>query len=455
MRMKLYEHQEVAITMMDSNECMGCFADLGTGKTNIALFWTLRAYRRGEASRVLVICPASLVPSWEQAIDDMIKFEGVSKHDVEMMKSIVTIRSFQKTYITEKVHIGKRNGMDAYRKVISLREDVDRIWSAIFVDESHCIGAHDSIQTKAAITLSKLAKRRYIMTATPVHGSAGRESFEKLYGQFQFMYQGRIWRNWTDFTTRYVTSWDRFHKPATWQVAQCRSLMQNHAMVIRKEDCLDLPGYSQIDMPCELLETKMYKDVLQGNIAPYGLEITVAGGQYLKLLQIVSGSCKQDEEHTMKLRTSKDDMLSDLLGGTEERMVIFCQYRASVDRVEALCKKAKKEVLVYDGRSKRETWKDFQSGKGDVLVLQYASGSAGLNLQNDCAICVYWEPCLSALQLEQSSGRIYRSGQTKHCSYYYFITKGTLEDKVWKEVRAGRDISNQTLIDWAHGEIFR
>ncbi|MBQ7621617.1 MAG: DEAD/DEAH box helicase, partial [Candidatus Methanomethylophilaceae archaeon] len=376
-----------------------------------------------------------------------------------LMKNVITIRSFQKTYRSEKKLIGKRNGLDAYKKVLSLRDDVDRTWSAVFIDESHCIGAHNSVQTKAAITLSKLAKRRYIMTGTPVHGAAGRESFEKLYGQLQFLYQGRMWRNWTDFTTRYVTSWDRFHKPATWDVYSCHRLMQNHAIVLRAEDCLDLPGFTETDMPCIIdpKAQKIYRDIRSGNCAPYNVTIPVAGGQYLKLLQIVSGSCKQDDNGILTMPCSKDDMLIDILNGSEKRFVIFCKYRASVDRVADLCRKAKKEVLTFDGRTPKNgklPWEQFNEGKGDVLVVQYASGSAGLNIQTGCFACIFFEPCLSALKLEQAHGRIYRSGQKEHCVYYYLVTKNTLEERVWREVREGRDVSNQTLIDWANDEIF-
>ena len=450
---RLYEHQELAIQMMDANPQMGLFMDLGVGKTNVALFWTLRAYKRGEIQNALVICPASLVKSWEQAIDGMIAFDGITDKDVETMKRIVTISSFQKTYHAQKVKIGTSNGRDVMRRRISLRPEVDRPWGVVFVDESHCIGAHDSVQTKSAITLSRLARHRYIMTATPVHGASGRESFEKLYGQMQFLYQGRMWRNWTEFCGRYVTSWDRFHKPASWQVQACRRLMQNHAMVVRKEDCLDLPGFTQTDIACELQETKIYNDVRKGDYSKYGITVESAGGEYTKLLQIVSGSCKLGDGSIMQLRTAKDEALRTLLEGTDERMLIFCNYRASIDRVEHICRECGRDPLVYDGRSKRETWKDFQDGKGDVLILQYQSGSAGLNLQT-CNICVYWEPCFSALLLEQSGGRIYRSGQDRHCSFYYLVTQGSIEQRVWREVKEGRDVSNKTLVDWAHGHEF-
>lgn len=440
--------------MMDANPQMGLFMDLGVGKTNVALFWALRAYKRGEIASALVICPASLVKSWEQAIDGMAMFDEVTPKDVEDMRRIITIRSFQKTYHTERKRVGKRNGKDVYKRTIYLRDDVDRMWGAIFIDESHCIGAHDSVQTTTAITLSKLTKHRYIMTATPVHGASGRESFEKLYGQMQFLYQGRMWKNWTEFCGRYVRSWDRFNKPASWQVQACHKLMQNFAMVVRKEDCLDLPGFTQTDIPCELVESKMYKDVRKGDYSKYGISVEVAGGEYTKLLQIVSGSCKLGDGSTMELRTSKDEALKALLQGTDERMLIFCNYRASIDRVERICKECGREPLIYDGRSTRETWKDFQDGEGDVLILQYASGSAGLNLQT-CCICVYFEPCFSALLLEQSGGRIYRTGQDRHCSFYYLVTQDSIEQRVWREVKEGRDVSNKTLIDWAHGRVFR
>lgn len=447
---KFAEHQIEGKLYLDSNDCLAVWWAMGTGKTALALWWVRDAIVDGRIARALVVCPASLVPSWRQAIKDMSKFEGFDDRDVALLQDRVVVTSFQKTYRTTKNPVRHRDGHVTYKKSTALREEVDRNWGAVIIDESHGIGAHDSKQTRAAITLSKLAKYRITMTATPIHGGGGNNDFAKLYGQLQFLTQGRLWKGWTDFKQRAVVSVDPWGNPYRYNTEYCRNLMANYGIVCRLEDCFDMPGSRDIEIQCPLSETKLYKDLKDGNVEPYGIDITMAGGQYTKMLQVCSGSMKRPDD-TMDLKTSKMDALQDILEGTDEQVVIFCNYRASIDKCTKLCEKLHKRVTVFDGRSEGATWKLLGEGKTDVLICQYQSGGAGLNLQS-AHIMVLFEPCLSSLQLDQAKGRIYRKGQDKKCIYYILDTPRTLEHKVWETVRNGMDVNNALLVELAHGD---
>lgn len=447
---KLREHQKYALQVLAANDGLICAYDLGTGKTAIALHYIYSRIKNGSVKDALVICPASLVASWEQAIDEMILFEGFDSHAVQLLKDRITIRSFQKTYTSKRVPIGKNGDQITYRRNISLRDDVDKRWGVLVVDEAHQCSAHNAVQTKAAITLARLSQRVLSLTATPLHGGKGTVDYSKAYGEIQVITRGQAFKNWTEFCNKAVTGVDRWHKPLTYNEPYCKSLMENHSIVCKIEDCMDMPDKIEQDMPCPLIEKTIYLDLGKGEIEKYGLEIQNAGGQYTKMLQVCSGSMKVTDTMTMKLRTSKDDILGDILNSTDAPVVVFCNYRASIDHAEAVAKKAGRRVVVYDGRSKRETWKDFQAGKADCIICQYQSGSAGLNLQR-AAHMVMYEPCYSALLLAQAKGRIYRSGQkASKCVYYYLCTTGTLEEKVWKTVRAGQDVTEALMIQWSH-----
>ena len=447
---KFAEHQIEGKLYMDSNDSLAIWYGMGCGKSALALWWIRDALMDHRIGSALIICPASLVPSWKQAIEDMNKFEGFDKKDVSLLKEKVYITSFQKTYRTTKTPVKHRDGHTTLKKSTSLREEVDRNWGVVFVDECHCIGSHDSKQTKAAITLSKLARWRYIMSGSPTHGGGGNNDFAKLYGQLQFLTQGRLWKGWTDFKQHAVLSVDPWGNPYRYNTEYCRNLMTNYGIVCRLEDCFDMPGSRDMVMDCPLSEVKVYKDLKDGDVERYGIDITVAGGQYTKMLQICSGSMKRAED-TMDLKTSKTDMLEDILEGTDDQIVIFCNYRASIDKCRKLCEKLHKRTAVYDGRSKDATWKLLGEGKVDVLICQYQSGGAGLNLQS-AHIMVLFEPCLSSLLLDQAKGRIYRKGQDKKCIYYILDTPRTLEHKVWETVRNGMDVNNDLLMRLAHGD---
>ena len=441
------EHQQYGKFMMQCNPFLGCFYAMGTGKTAMTLDWINDALKKKEIGSALVVCPASLVDSWETAIDEMILFEGYTDEDVKRLRSTVRIRSFQRIYRAERTTTHHRDGRTTTKRTISLREDVDREWGVVIVDEAHGIGAHNSVQTRAAITLGKLAKHRYILTATPVHGGGGKEDFSKLYGEFQFLSGGTMWKSWSEFCSKYVLSVDKWYKPLDYDVEACRSLMKQHAIVCRLEDCFDMPGKMETEIKCKLAESKMYKDIRNGNLLPYGIDVEVAGAQYIKLMQICSGSMKRERD-TMILRCSKDDVLEDILTGTDDPVVIFCNFRASVDRCATICRKVKRKCTTFDGRSQPDVWKQFSAGKTDVIICQYQSGGVGLNLQR-AHIMVLFEPCTSALLLEQATGRIYRKGQDKKCIYYYLVTPGSIEKKILDTVRSGVDVSNAMLNEWS------
>lgn len=448
---KLAEHQIYALEIMDSNSNCGIFYDMGTGKTMIALTWIYRALQDGRIQTALVVCPASLVPNWEDNVQKMLMFEGFTEEGVERLRKSLTFTSYQKMYKTEKIAVGHRDGQTTYKKSISLRPEVDRIWGVIMVDESHNLGTHSSVQTKAALTLARLSKYRYIFSGTPCDGGKGIENFSKLYGQLKFL-EPDIWKNWTQFCNRYVTAYDRWHNPISYDIPSCRALMYNHAIVCRLEDCFDMPDLTETMIPCPLAEKKVYKDLLDSNYEPYNIDLEMAGTKYTKMLQVCSGSMKRTPEEggPMTFRSSKDDVLLDLINSTSDKVVIFCNYHASVNRCAEICSKSGRKTVIFDGHSKGPTWKEFQNGDATAIVCQFASGGEGLDLFASSHL-VMFEPCRSARLLKQAKKRIYRKGQTKNCDIYFLYTPSTLEVKTWDTVRAGADVTDEMLDDWAHG----
>lgn len=426
----------------------------GTGKTMIALSWIRHALKQGLIKDVLIVCPAGLVGMWYQALDELSLFEGFDQRTIERIRDAVTITSYQKTWRSEREFRGHdKRGNEKWVKKVHLRDEVDKPWGAVIIDESHSIGAHNSNQTVTAITLGKLARFRFALTGTPVHGGGGKEDFSKLYGQLQFLTRGTAFQHWTAFCKECVVGYDRWGSPKEYNVAHCRKLLQDYGIVCRLEDCIDMPGKTDQMMEAPLAEKKVYDDIKEGRLEPYGLDIEVAGGQYIKMLQICSGSLKVDEKTTLGLKCSKDGILGDILNGTDDAVVVFCTYRASVDRCVKVGKKAGRKVVTFDGRSKGDTWKAFQDGKADMIVCQYQAGSAGLNLQRSHTM-VFFEPNTSALIMEQAQGRIYRSGQDKKCIYYYLYAPKTIEEKVLKTVKSGVDVTNDMLRRWSEGELF-
>lgn len=442
----LAEHQLYALACMDFNSSLALFYEAGTGKTAIAMTWIRDALRSGKIRDALVICPASLVPNWEKDIAEATDFDHITEDDVRLLQEKVTIRSFQKTYQTVKRTVRHRDGQEEVLKKRMIRNDLDKLWGAIIVDESHSIGAHNSQQTKAAIALAGTATYRYIMTGTPIHGStrSGGPDYSKLYGQFSFLYPN-MWSSWTAFCREYVTAWTEYKTPAAYNSAALNKLMLDNAITVRLRDCFDLPEATETVLPCSLIEDKTYREVADHiNLEEHGLSNPKA--VFGKLLQICSGSLIHDLgiDH---LRTSKDDVLKDIIDGTDDKIVIFCRFTASIDRCAELCRRMKVEYLVFDGRSKGPVWREFDKPQYQVIICQYQSGGTGLNLQSANTM-VFYEPCFSTKDWVQAHRRIERPGQTKKMRYICLTTPKTVEDRVLKSVMGGISVTDKMIEGW-------
>lgn len=445
---KLLPHQIYALTCMDVEPRLGIFFHAGTGKTAIVLSWLIEAMRDGRVKKALVAVPASLVPSWEQEVDGMAEFEGVTGEDIKALKENVLIRSYQKLYKSDKKETSHRDGNITARKVYRLREDVDIPFDAVIYDESQAIASHKSVNYRVSQIFARVCKYAYILTGTPISGStkAGGEDLAKLFGQLKFI-KPDIWRNWTDFCDRFVVSMNKYYQPTGYKVDELHSLMANMSIMTRLEDCVDLPETVTVRVPCPLAEKKVYNDFNRQDFGKYGIELRTSGVKFQKMLQLCSGNVKTDTD-ILSFKTSKDDVLADILDESDEPMVIFCQYSASVDRCKAICLKNGRNPVVFDGRSNGPTWKKFVSGEYDTLVVQYAAGGAGLNLQTSHRM-VLFEPCFSSLQWTQALARIRRQGQKQSCVYKMLYTPGTVEERVLSCVMDGISVTEKTFEDWA------
>lgn len=437
---KLAPHQVYAELAMEDNPALGIFYEAGTGKTMIALSRAYHALEREEIHSVLIVCPASLVGNWRDSVDKMLDFEGYTEEGVKRLRESMLIVSFQRTYTTQIIGDARR---------ICLRPEVDRRWGMMIVDEAHGLGGHSTAQTKACLTLARLATYRYALTGTPVSGGGGGPDYKKLYGIMKFLHPD-IWKGWTEFSKTYVTSVDKWFKPRTYNNELCEQLMRDNAIMARLRDCYGMPSETHTVIECELYERKIYKDLAKWKVKEYDIELRTAGQVYPKLFQVCSGHLITDNG-VRTLNTYKDQALKDLLTGTDDAVVIFCNYTASVDRCAEIAKACGRNVVTYDGRARPDDWMAFQRGPADCIVCQYQKGGVGIDLFKS-ATTIYFEPCWSTILLEQSRARTMRKGQTRSCRFLYLSTSGTREADAWESVRKGVDLTADLFERWAREE---
>lgn len=127
----------------------------------------------------------------------------------------------------------------------------------------------------------------------------------------------------------------------------------------------------------------------------------------------------------------KEEWIKDFVTDLEAGCVFFYNYIATGDKLAEIIQKAlPKDARVWriDGKHHEIPTADT-IGPKDMVICQWQSGSEALNLQ----FLHYWvavELCYSYSTAIQGRGRIKRVGQTQPMSFYYLLTKKTIEEDV-------------------------
>ena len=442
---KLANHQRLGISELHKRN-VGLFFEPRTGKSATLLAYICDRIRTGDVENALIICPASLVPSWALKIDEMATFEGYTPADVDALRSCVTIRSFGKA----KGNVPKR----MYRlKPSFVAQDLQRPWDVIAIDESHGLGDYRSGQTKCCMALGLYfgRGRRALLTGTPDGGR-----FEKLYGQIMFLDPYR-WARHADYDKQMIAEVDYFGNPKSYNTAFALELKKQYGIVARLKDCFDLPPILDDEIiPCDMTKEswRVYKDMEAGKFEQYGIDFLSSNVRSVKMLQSCSGSLKYGEggQQVYWFPSSKEQALKDILDGTDEPIVIFALHTATLHKLARVCEAVGREPIIYDGEAPPGAWQAFQGATNgpDTILCQYRKGGVGIELHR-ARLCIFAEPTGSSIDHIQARARIYGPDQTLPVSYIYLVSyapttkpelRSTIESVIFERMRAGKDTSD-------------
>lgn len=432
MDITLYRHQMVELALMRLNDSFAIFAEQGTGKTLPILFRLLELIKSGRVQRALIVCPKAVMGSWMR---DMDKFDH---GDMVTLKDHITVVNYDRIW----------------RKSASEQRAQD--WNAIVLDESHKIKNRTAKRSACLLEMSLKASYRYILTGTPISNG----QLENIWSQFAFLHprmgkrtvESEIFGSYYDWCERYAFL-DKYHKPYRYRrVDELQEIIAEHSFRVLKSECLDLPD----KLPDEIYDIHMsketaaiYKEMHEESVVE-DVDLLAKNplSRLLRLRQICSGSLVT-QDGVRDLDCDKIEALDDFLDGYDKKVVIFAEFRISIDRISELLEKRKIEHVILDGRQPDKTvWKRFQTDDQiRAIVCQYQSANAGIDLYAADTM-IFYEPTLSSNVLEQAKDRIHRIGQHRPCSYIHFLTKGTVEKAIYRALCGYADFSDKLFREY-------
>ena len=369
--------QEEAFNKLSKLKVGAVFAEMGTGKTKIAL--DLINSKLNKIDYVLWICPCSL------------KGEIAAERDKwypDMQIDIVGCES-----------IGSSN-----RIYLELLERIASKKVFAVVDESLKIKNARAKRTSRILEIGKHTEYRLILNGTPVS-----KNILDLWAQMQFLSPKILNMNFYEFKDTYCEYYTKGKLKGK----------------VRR----------QVNIPhlISLIEPYIYECKLNINTKQYHMNWYYdldSNDDYIEYKNEIFDEYYDAHEDdlnfnafSMKLQrfylknSDRQKQINDLIEKINSKVIIFVRF------IESIPDNAHKITGAENTQERQKIISDFKAGKFNVLYITYGCGAYGLNLQF-CQNIIFAEQVWDYALQVQAEARIYRIGQKEKVTYYHMICDG-------------------------------
>ncbi|MBP2026856.1 SNF2 family DNA or RNA helicase [Acetoanaerobium pronyense] len=210
-------------------------------------------------------------------------------------------------------------------------------------------------------------------------------------------------------------------------VDRLKEKLKSHgAIFMKSEEAFNLP--EQIENIIKVKNTTRYRKFKKDRVITVGGETLVGDTALTKLLYL--------RQLASIYNNHKHQVLKELLESTEDRIVIFYNFKRELHLIKSLAEGLEKPISYINGDG--TDLNNYETKSSTVTLVQYQAGASGVNLQKANKVIYYSLPLSSELWM-QSKKRIHRIGQSRACFYYYLITEKSVEDKILKVLQERRD----------------
>lgn len=414
MCIKLYQHQQDVLQQTQQYNRCAYYLDMGLGKTYVGSF-KATSYNKP----ILIVCPKSLISQW------MEQFNNV--HPNYKCYDLTKKKQLEQFMASEQDHkCGIINYESAWRKPELLKLK----GFTLILDESQAISNPTSKQTKGVTKLN--FDNLILLSGTPCSNAR----YDKLYTQLKML---GLHMNKHSYEDRYCNFFDMEKAGVKFRVLsksspyknvdELKSIMHDLGCVfMRTDEVLELPPQRFIDV--SVPTNKYYKTFVKDGYVDCGN------------VEYISSSPTTDMLYQRQLCNSKEkiDMVKTLLESTEDRVIIFYNFNCELELLQQLVLKLKRPLSFVNGSQKNLNC--YNKNDDSVTLVQYQSGSSGVNLQLSNKI-IYYSPPVKSDFFEQSKKRIHRIGQASKCTYWRLITSNSIEQKIYNTLDLKRDYTEE------------
>lgn len=426
---------------LSDNNLGGILADdMGLGKTLQTIVYISSILKEGKDNKFLIVCPSSLIYNWQDELETFapdissVVITGNPKERQDLIEG-----DEAEVLITSYPLI--RRDIAFYQKIL---------FHTVFIDEAQYIKNADSLNAKSVKLLE--AKHRFALTGTPIENS-----LSELWSIFDFIMPEYLFSH-----SKFV---NQYEKPIMREEEGILEDLNKRILPfilrrMKKDVLLELPEKVETKMLTDMQEEqrKVYMAYIENAKSEIDQEIKEKGLEKskLKILAVLT-RLRQICCHPgtfLDNYTGGSGKLELLLEIIEDaianghRILVFSQFTSMLSIIDKELKKTKVGTFYLEGATKVKDRNDyvkrFNQGEGDVFLISLKAGGTGLNLVGADTV-IHYDPWWNPAVEEQATDRAYRIGQVNSVHVIKMITKGTIEEKIYKLQQKKKNLSDSVI----------
>ena len=432
------------------------YMEMGLGKTWVTLEEFAEMVEAGLATRLVVICPNSFKTGWVDEIKkhgfDFEAFVYNSGSDYENTKFLKTEFKRPPVLIINYEAI-RKEGVQEYITAFTNKRNC-----MIALDESIQIKTHNSLQTKAALSLGRLFRYRRILSGKPIT-----QGPHDLWAQMTFI--GAITARFFPFKTTFCKMGGFKGKKVVG--AQNEELLADtigkFIFKAEKKDWTDLPPKVYTSREYQLTPelSRQYRSMEEDFVLwindNENVSVDVFITKYIKLAQIQSGFIIKDDGSVKELvpadQNPRFKLVKEIIEETNGKVIIPYIHRYTYRLLFDMLQEYNPSFIIGNMQpTEIQAQKDKfnNDATSRVILVQTRAGKyghtllGGEDLTDKCSTMVFAENSYSLDDRSQIEDRMHRHGQTLSC--LYIDVWGTRLDKaVTKALQDKENISQAVM----------
>lgn len=463
-----YAHQKMALKKLLANGYGGALLlEPRTGKSKTSVDWMCIQAQRKKFDRAVIVCPNRVIGTWVQEINlhapasvNIIVWDREGrKHPLRPVSGMYDLEVIIVNYDafatpgkkTASGRQSKTSGRFLHRTLI--RKWIDGKPAACILDESHKIKSPSGRASNMLMTMSSDFDYRLILTGTPITKA---KRTHDIYAQWKFLNPDRFgewptvaefknhFGRWTDFG-----GFPKYLGPKN--VEQLQELMAKDSVIVRREDCFDLPPREDVVKYVPLKASRQaYEDMARemihtlesGGVA----EASIALVKNLRLQQITSGFVTTEDGEMERFGFEKSDALHEIMEleyEREQHLVVAARWRADLDLIEAMGREIGYKVYSVRGGVKRsesdKAIRAFRDAREpSLMVLQPSAASLGIDLST-AAHMVWFSHTTSWVDFTQTCDRIALSRNST--TFTHLVAENSIDEGLLQTLHTDGDVA--------------